>query len=833
MKKHFQTPMMKQYRKIKKSYKDCLLFFRLGDFYELFLEDAEIGARILDITLTARHKGKDGKIPMCGIPYHSIDAYLPKIVKAGYKAAICEQVSEANGAQIVDREVVRIITSGTLTDEKMLDSKNNNYLLTISFDPKSKSTFFLAYTDISTGKFFVSEHKTNKNQDLYDSIQNELLSINPSEIVLPIALYENYELLKKIQKIGSFNISRYREYKDTYKESLKRLKEFFNIKSLDIYNISENNQGMILSSAFLLAYLQYTQKEKLFHIKKITNITDSLHMKIDSDTFRNLEIFVGNRARQETSNNTNLISIIDKTNTPMGARMLRSLILRPSIDINEIKTRQNATEQLINNHNLRENITQILKKVLDIERLLSKIGTGNANARDLNALKISLLESLNITEQVKKSEEITKTLQIRKTQINKLQKTILLITKKIDQTLVLDPPVTIKEGNMIKADVNKELDDIKDSIKDSQEWITKLEAKEKTRTKIPTLKVGFNSVFGYYIEVSKANSRLVPPNYIRKQTLVNSERYITDELKYKEEIVLNAQEKINKLEYEIFKNLVKSILQYTEPIQNLANIVSIIDYLTSFAILAIENNYTKPKISPQNTFTLKIKEGRHPVIETTLESGEFTPNDTLMNKSNSFHIITGPNMSGKSTYIRQTAIIQLLAQIGSHVPAYEATISLVDGIYTRIGASDALAQGLSTFMVEMIETAKILHNATNNSLIILDEVGRGTSTLDGLSIARAVVEYIHNKIKAKTLFATHFHELVGLEQRFKRIENHHIKVLEESGEIKFLHKVEKGGTDKSYGIEVAKLAGIPDEVVSRATDIIEKNSTSQLKLELL
>lgn len=816
----FETPMMKQYADIKKQYPDCLLFFRLGDFYELFMEDAEIGSRVLDITLTSRSKGKDGKIPMCGVPYHAVDSYLARIVKAGYKAAICEQTSDPKpGKEIVERTVVRILTPGTITNENLLSRKANNYVLTFALYDKST---VLAYADISTGEFNVLFEESEKPQD---NALTQIRKISPSEILLPGELYNNPSILNAIRSTDTANIY---PLKFDYISELgaeRDLLEFFKIRSLEIFGISKHESEVLKVAGNLLKYLEYTQKGNLLHIKKITNTSSTDFMRVDPESVRNLELFESNRAIGGDNKDKSFCKVIDKTSTAMGGRMLKRWLLYPLISKQKIEARQNSVYELIQNHKQREDLLIQLSKIMDIERLLSKLGTKTANARDLVALGISIeksLEAINTLDQLKSLSKLNSTT------LNKCKE----VASSIKSMIKDEPPVSIREGEMIRDGVNKELDSIKRGISDSKEWIGSLEQKEKQSTGISSLKVGFNSVFGYYIEVSKANSKLVPGNYVRKQTLVNSERYITEELKQHEDKVLNAQEKINQLEFEIFNELISEIIIEADSIQILAFHIAEIDCLCGFSQLALEDNYIKPKIQPKEGYDINLIEARHPVVETVLATGEFTPNNTKLTSKSFFHLITGPNMAGKSTYIRQVALIQILAQMGSFVPAYLAEISIVDGIYTRIGAGDALAQGLSTFMVEMVETAKILNNATKYSLIILDEVGRGTSTIDGLSIAKAVVEYIYKNIGAKTLFATHFHELTNLEQRFKNLSNYHIGAVETDGQIKFLHKVEKGGTDRSYGVEVAKLAGIPEDVIKRAKELLEQSSSSQLKLDI-
>lgn len=814
----FETPMMKQYAEIKKQYPDCLLFFRLGDFYELFMEDAEIGSRVLDITLTARSKGKDGKIPMCGVPFHAVDSYLARIVKAGYKAAICEQTSDPKpGKELVERSVVRIITPGTVTNENLLSKKANNYVLTFSLFDRGAA---IAYSDISTGEFNVSFVNSESPQDEAITL---IKKISPSEVLLPEKLYNNPSVLNSIRVVDSANIYPLKFEFKSAEDSKKELKNFFKIQTLDVFGI-ENDESL-LTAGNLYKYLEYTQKGNLLHIKKITSRGSADYMRLDPESIRNLELFESNRAIGGDNKDKSFCKVIDNTSTAMGGRLLKRWILYPLLSKTEIESRQKFVEELTQQHKIRTEISDGLSTIMDIERLLSKLGTKTANARDLVALSISIQNSLDV---LKTANEIKSFREIDKQILKSVQETAQNISNKIKD----EPPVSIREGEMIKDGVSEELDEIKKGISDSKTWIESLEQKEKQATGINSLKVGFNSVFGYYIEISKANTNLVPANYVRKQTLVNCERYITEELKFHEDKVLNAQEKISQIEFKIFNEVVSEVIESAESIQTLAQHIAELDCLHGFTQLALTNNYVKPQILEQDEYDIELTEARHPVVETVLATGEFTPNNTEITSKSFFHLITGPNMAGKSTYIRQIALIQILAQMGSYVPAYSAKTAIVDGIYTRIGAGDALAQGLSTFMVEMVETAKILNNATKHSLVILDEVGRGTSTIDGLSIAKAVVEYIYKNIGAKTLFATHFHELTSLEQRFKNLANYHIGAIESEGQIKFLHKVEKGGTDKSYGVEVAKLAGIPEEVIKRAREFLNQSSSSQLKLDI-
>ncbi len=824
----FKTPMMRQYTQIKKEYPDCLLFFRMGDFYELFMEDAEIGAEILDIALTARSKGSDGKIPMCGVPFHSVDSYLAKVIKAGKKAAICEQVSKPTpGTELVERKVVRIVTPGTLVDETLIDGNKNNFLLTFFI---FQSRIIFAYADISTGEFFVFE-KPNKDEKNFTraTINNEIKRINPSEIILAEGLYHDFELLSSINTVSEANIFPYNSLDNKKGEDYRNLLlTKFRIRTLEIFEIADTDYEMIKTASVLYSYIEYNLKGNIEHIKSIRNITDNSFMKLDADTINNLEIFESNRIGTSKNQTLSLFKILNLTNTSMGERLLRRWILFPLTNQQQIVKRQNAVEYFIQNKNILREVQDCLKRISDLERIISRLGTNRGNARDLLNLAESLNNSLQVFNLIENNDELKQIKSDTDLNVTNLSTHITEIQSAINK----EAPISIREGRLINPGYNNTLDSMKNEIHDNKVWISNLENQERSRTGISNLKVGFNSVFGYYIEITKSNLNQVPDNYIRKQTLVNAERFITQELKEKEDVVLSAEEKISEYEYKLFTQLTKKVLSATDEIQEAASLIAEIDCICSFSRKALEKNYIRPQILTDKEYEFKVTEGRHPVVEEALQSGEFTPNSIHLHQKAFTHLITGPNMAGKSTYIRQVALLQLLSQIGSYIPAYEAKIAIVDGIYTRIGAGDALAQGLSTFMVEMIETAKILNNATNKSLIILDEVGRGTSTVDGLSIARAVVEYIHDNLKSKTLFATHFHELTTLDQKLHNLENYHIKVNEDGGQIKFLHKVEKGGTDRSYGIEVAKLAGIPEEVIKKAQEFLSGKSTKQLTLEI-
>lgn len=819
------TPMMQQYLKVKEEYQDCLVFYRMGDFYELFLDDAIVASKILDLTLTSRNKSSEKRIPMCGIPYHAVDSYLPKLVEAGYKVAICEQVTKATkGKELVERKVIRIVTPGTIVDENLLNKKSSNYLLNFVVGTKSIG---LSFADISTGNLYsLSIEKSQNENDYWALLLNEIRKINPQEIVVTERNYSDSIYIEKLSSIQGSNISHYKFNEDD--NAYDYLKNFFNIKSLEIFDINPNDRELIESSRNIIFYLNYTQKNNVRNITKIQRIRNEKYLRLDSETLSNLEIFRSNR--YSGNNDISLISVLDVTSTGMGSRTLRDWLLKPLINKSEIDKRLDCVSLLVQKHNLRELLNENMQKIPDLERVFSKLTNGIGNSRDVLNLSNGLKNSIEILNQSKDLNEIKEI--IGDHSQNDLLQKLHQLTAYIDERIVENPPFSVREGNMIRFGVDERLDSLLSSIKESKEWINNLEKSERENLSIPNLKVGFTSVFGYYIEVTKSYLEKVPTHYNRKQTLVGAERFITEELKEKEEIVLTAQEKINEIEYEIFKDVVEEIIRNADPILRMAWIIGNIDSLLSFSIIAIENNYRRPIIKNMENFSVKIQEGRHPVVENSIERGTFTPNDLELSTRKYIHLITGPNMAGKSTYIRQAAIIQIMAQTGSFIPVNESEISIVDGIYTRIGSGDALAQGLSTFMVEMIETAKILNNATKNSLIILDEVGRGTSTTDGLAIAQSIVEYIHNTVGAKTLFATHFHELIDLSQRLKHLENYHVEIVDTNGEIKFLHKVSLGGTDKSYGIDVAKLAGVPEEVINRARQILNKNSSNQLKLAL-
>jgi DNA mismatch repair protein MutS len=791
------TPAMKQYMKIKKENQDCLVLFRMGDFYETFYDDAILAAKVLNITLTKRGKGEK-QAPLAGIPYHALNTYLPKLLKNNIKVAIVEQIEDPKKAiGLVKRDLVRIITPGTIIEEDFLENNENNYLASIYNDS-------ISYVDISTGDFFVSQIKNE------EKLINELIKLKPSEIIY--SSNEDEILIKKIKNLNFF-LTKREFYNFFYDNALEILKEHFN------YNFNINNENMICCSGGLIQYLKETQKTNLSYINKIKKYELSKYLIIDPSTQRNLELF---NNILDNSKNGSLIEILNLTVTSTGKRELKKWIQRPLINIDKINDRLDAVEQLKDDVLLRSELKEILKNIYDIERLISKVSFGNANPKDLISLKISLQQIPDIKTILETKSGLLKEL-VNFPDVNDV---INLLEKSIKD----EPNTSLREGNFIKTNFNKELDELYLIKKNGTKFIRELELKEIEKTNIRSLKIKFNKIFGYFIEVTKKNIYLVPENYIRKQTQVNCERYITEELKNFEEKILSAEEKINDLEFNLFLEIIKAVNEKTKEIQEIAKKLSKLDVISSLAEVAYNNNYIKPKMN--ENFNLEIIEGRHPVIEQNIDN--FIPNNCFFNENQKMMIITGPNMSGKSSYMRQNALIVLMSHIGSFVPAKCANISIVDRIFTRVGAYDDLAHGQSTFMVEMAETANILNNATSKSLIILDEIGRGTSTFDGVSIAWSVAEYINSKIKAKTMFATHYHVLNTLEKTYPHINNYNIAVFEEKNNIVFLHKIIEGSTDKSYGIHVAQLAGIPNEVVQRAKDIqrmLEGKDTMQKDID--
>ena len=775
------SPMMLQYINIKENYMDVILFFRLGDFYEMFFEDAILASRELELTLTGKNAGLEDRIPMCGVPHHSANLYIEKLVEKGYKVAICEQIEDPKEAKgVVKREVLQVISKGTMMNSEFLDEKSNNYIGNII---DLNYIYVICYADISTGE--LNALFLEKNED---RMLQEILSLGLNEIIVKNEFDKN--LLNILKNKYKKNISIYDLDEDTnlYKE---------------IYD-DINDDRYLIAIKHLLSYLINTQKRSLTHLQKVKIINNNKYLKMDIHTKRNLELTESLRLK---SRNYSLLWLLDKTKTAMGSRMLKNWIENPLVDINQINNRYDIIEKLLEEFILKEDLKSLLFEVYDLERLCGRISYGNTNGRDLLQLKNSLKVLPNI-------KAILKDLNFYKN-IETLDDLYNLLLTSIDD----DAPITIKEGGIIKQGYNNELDELKINRSSGKDFVIKMEQEERNRTGIKNLKVGYNKVFGYYIEVSKGNVSLIKDeyNYERKQTLANCERYITPLLKEKEAMILGAEEKIINLEYNLFIEIRDKVRTYINRIQEIAKVIAEIDVLQSLATVSEENNYVRPIL--QTKREIFIKDNRHPVVEKVLDE-TFVPNDIIMDENTDILVITGPNMAGKSTYMRELVITVIMAQIGSFVPAKECRIPIFDKIFTRIGASDDLVSGDSTFMVEMKEANTALSNATQNSLIIFDELGRGTATYDGLSLAQSIIEYIHDKIKCKTLFSTHYHELTKLEEHFKRLKNVHVSALEENGKITFLHKIKDGSIDKSYGIHVAKLANLPDDLIKRANEIL-------------
>ena len=816
------SPMMQKYLETKEQYKDCILFYRLGDFYEMFFDDAITASRELELTLTGKDCGQEERAPMCGIPHHAAETYIARLIAKGYKVAICEQLQDPKEAKgIVDRGVIRVVTPGTVIESNMLEERKNNFIMAVY---KSGIYFGISVCDISTGEFYSAEIKDNNN---FPTLLDEIARFSPSEIITNTMMFDCTEEMQKIKERFSIYITKFNEkyFNNDYKD-LELKYDFVDNSGRKIEDLKDKNFAVCSINA-LIEYLNQTQMTSLNHINKISIYNISKYMSLDISARRNLEI---TEKMRDKSKKGTLLWVLDKTSTSMGGRQLRRWLNDPLIDVNEINKRLNSVKELKEDMILRGDIIDNLKKVYDIERLAGKMAYGNANARDM----ITLKNSVSKLPYIKKVLENTKSplLQELYTNLDEL----IDIYELIEKSIVEDPPMTIKDGGIIKLGYDEEIDKLKTATTEGKNWILKLEAEEREKTGIKALKVGFNKVFGYYIEVTKSYLDQVPERFIRKQTLTNAERYITEELKNLENQILGAEEKVVNLEYNAFTEIRNEISKNITRLQKSANIVSTLDVLSSFAQVAEDMNYCMPNVNSNGI--INIKEGRHPVIEKMLGAGSFVENDTYLDKGeNRLSIITGPNMAGKSTYMRQVALITLMAQVGSFVPATEADIGVVDKIFTRVGASDDLSLGQSTFMVEMMEVATILKEATANSLIILDEIGRGTSTYDGLSIAWAVAEFIADKEKcgAKTLFATHYHELTELEEKLDGIKNYSIAVKEKGEDIIFLRKIVRGGTDESYGIHVARLAGVPKAVTQKANEILKslerKNILTNKKIE--
>ncbi|RGB81912.1 DNA mismatch repair protein MutS [Coprococcus catus] len=796
------TPMIQQYMAIKEQYKDCILFYRLGDFYEMFYDDALTASRELEITLTGKNCGQEERAPMCGVPYHAVDVYLNKLVAKGYKVAICEQAEDPKQAKgIVKREVIRIVTPGTNLSQQALDEGRNNYLMCLVYD---NNQFGLAITDISTGDFYTTEVATLK--ELYDEIHR----FSPSEIICNDSFYMSGASLDDFKDRLHVSVSTLDTWYMDEAVSVQKIKEHFKVASLDGLGLTDFPSGTLAVGALLL-YLYETQKNTLDNLTKITPYRSGGYMIIDSATNRNLELIETLREKQKKGS---LLWVLDKTKTAMGARLMRNWIEQPLIEKKKITARQDAVEELYNDMITREEIREYLNAVYDLERLVTRISYRTANPRDLIAFKTSL----GMIPPVKQLLSQAKSAELK--EIDERMDCLEDIYDLIEKSIQDEPPIMIREGGMIKEGYNEDVDKFRLSRTEGKTWLAELEAREKEKTGIKNLRVRYNKVFGYYLEVTNSYKELVPEDWTRKQTLANAERYITPELKELEDMILGAEDKLAALEYDLYCEVRDSIGEQVVRIQETAKAIAHLDVLASLACVAQSNDYVRPSINTKGV--IDIQGGRHPVVEKMNNNQMFIDNDTYLdNKNHRISIITGPNMAGKSTYMRQSALIVLMAQIGSFVPAKSANIGIVDRIFTRVGASDDLASGQSTFMVEMTEVANILRNATSRSLLILDEIGRGTSTFDGLSIAWAVVEHISNPklLGAKTLFATHYHELTELEGKLDSVNNYCIAVREQGDDIIFLRKIIRGGADKSYGIQVARLAGVPDSVIDRAKEI--------------
>ncbi|MEA2105031.1 MAG: DNA mismatch repair protein MutS [Candidatus Cloacimonadota bacterium] len=802
------TPLISQFLKIKKEQPDALLLFRMGDFYETFFDDAKRASKILGITLTTRDKNKATGVPLAGFPYHALDTYLKKLLDNGIKVAICEQVEDPKKTKkLVKRKIVEVITPGTILEDNYLNSSNNNFLTSI-FPENDK--WGIASIDISTGEFSCTEINAK-------NLIDELVRIHPSEILIPENQISNIE--KRMRGFYNPVFTEYESWRFDFVEAENILKQHFAVASLDGFGLKSNYLA-ISAAASVLSYIQGLKGDENNHLTNITFYSAENSLQVDSISRHNLELIKSIQTKEKSGT---LLDAINKTNTPMGNRLLQHWLLNPLIEKHKIEQRLNAVEELLNNEQIKNAIIEIISEIGDMERIIGKVGSKKVYPRDLNALKEYLQFAHPLADILKivKSELLCDL----HNSIQNFDEVVLLI----DNAICDEAPPTITAGGIFKENYNNELDELRSISKNGKSWIAKLESEEREKTKIERLKIKFNNVFGYFIEISNRQTDKVPESYIRKQTLVNSERYITPELKEYENKVLGAEERIKQIEHSLFNDIREKMIKFINRMQKFTTIIAKLDVLTNFAQLAYYNNYVKPTIS--NDTEIIIKDARHPVVEKLISEEEFIPNDIyLNNKSDRILLITGPNMAGKSTYLRQVGLIVIMAHIGCYIPASKATISITDKIFTRVGASDNLALGQSTFLVEMIETANILHNATPRSLILLDEVGRGTSTFDGLSIAWAVVEYLHEnqKIAAKTLFATHYHELTELADLFDGVKNYNITVNEWKDKIIFLRKVLPGAADQSYGIQVAKLAGIPNKVIERAKEILSELEKNEL-----
>ncbi len=791
------SPMMKKYLETKEEYNDCILFYRLGDFYEMFFDDALVASRELELTLTRKKCGLENDAPMCGVPFHSASVYIQRLVTKGYKVAVCEQLEDPKDAKgLVDRGVIRVVTPGTLTDENMLDEKKNNYLCILY----SGTAHGLAFCDVSTGEVFVTAISEEK------SVLNETARYAPSEIIMNTRAEEIFS--REISERISVEITAYDE--DYFACDAEKITSQFRTTSPEGLGL---NDGVMQSAVCaLLRYLEHTQKSRVSYIDTLSVYNVSEFMDIDMATRRNLEI---TETMRDKSKRGSLLWVLDRTKTSMGARKLKQWLEKPLISSIDINKRLYSVDELVKNVMLRDDLSELLSGIYDISRIVSRVALGTASPRDMLALKNSLLKLPEL------EYLLSKTTSPILSQLKKNFDRMSDLAELLEAGISDDPPVLLKDGGVIKAGFNNELDELRRLTKDGRAWILSAEAEEREKTGIKNLKIGYNKVFGYYIEVTKSNLDTVPDYYIRKQTLVNAERYITPQLKEMENSVLSASERFLALEAQLFEEIRKKTAAEIDRLKAVCETIAVTDVLCSFASVAFKFGYTMPEVNEGGE--LIIKDGRHPVVEKTLKNSMFVPNDTTFDSSDSRElIITGPNMAGKSTYMRQVALITLMAQVGSFVPTSYAKIGVVDRIFTRVGASDDIAQGQSTFMLEMVEVANILKHATEKSLVILDEIGRGTSTFDGLSIAWAVAEYMQKKIGAKTLFATHYHELTQLEDTLPGVKNYSIAVKKHGDDITFLRRIVRGGADDSYGIEVAALAGVPKAVIKRAKDILKK-----------
>ncbi|HIE03518.1 MAG TPA: DNA mismatch repair protein MutS [Candidatus Latescibacteria bacterium] len=800
------TPMLEQYRKVKEQYPDALVLFRMGDFYETFFEDAHVASKVLGIVLTSRNHGKASSVPLAGIPHHALEQYLPKLVRAGYKVAICEQVEDPKKAKgLVRREVVEVVTPGTALSDQLLEAKRSNFLVSVV---PGREKYGLCVAEASTGDFKVTELS---EEELWE----ELESIVPSEVLVPEGARELEEALR--DRLPGVFLARAEEWKFGYERAVERLCDHFGVASLKGFGCEDLEEGVRAAGA-ALEYLSENQKGRLGHITGMSRYDRSEHMLLDRNAARNLEVLSSFQGGREGS----LLALLDRTRTPMGGRKLREWLCKPLRSVARIEERLDGVEELYDEGRWGK-VVRALDEIKDVERITARAACGRANARDLVALRCSL-EALPRLMDALEGGRAEILVRCREA-LGGLEP----LAEVLRRAIVDDPPVSLTEGGIIRDGYSPELDELRAISRDGKSWIAELQAREQRRTGISSLKVGYNKVFGYYIEVTKPNLGKVPPDYIRRQTLVNAERFITPELKEYEAKVLSAEERIGELERELFVRLREEVAGWASKLRRAADAVATVDVLASLAQVAREEGYTRPELAEDDL--LEVREGRHPVVEKALGKGQFVPNDLRIDtKNEQIWIITGPNMAGKSTFVRQIGIIVLMAQMGSFVPAEYAHIGVVDRIFTRVGASDNLPAGESTFLVEMHEAANILHNATPKSLVLLDEVGRGTSTFDGLSLAWAIVEYLHNEpeVRARTLFATHYHELTELERFLPRVRNYNMAVREDRDGVAFLHKVVPGGCDHSYGIHVAKLAGLPQEVIARAEEVLSNLEAQEL-----